>query len=129
MLRSKYPGQVHDYTCKVDNIRDGKLYLSGLEEMGDTVLDHFKKCLEFQYPTDSLGVEPSLMEVLKLEHETFMFQRSQVNNWTKQNPYNIPCQLAISILFPLFAYLWLLLVVLLLLIPLFVGHLCFVFVL
>ena len=80
MLRSKYPGQVHDYTCKVDNIKDGKLYLSGLEEMGNTVLDHFKKCLEFQYPTDSLGVEPSLMEVLKMEHETFMFQRSQVNN-------------------------------------------------
>ena len=90
MLRSKYPGQVHDYTCQVDNIRDGKLYLSGLEEMGNTVLDHFKKCLEFQYPTDSLGVEPSLMEVLKMEHETFMFQRSQVNNWTKQNPCLIP---------------------------------------
>ena len=77
-LRSKYPQQVHDYTCKVDNIKDGKVYLSGLEEMGEKVLKHFKKCLEFQYPTDNLGQEPSLMEVLKMEHETFMFQRSQV---------------------------------------------------
>ena len=62
-------------------VQDGKLFLSGLEEMGDTVLNHFKKCLEFQYPADSLGSEPSLMEVLKIEHETFMFQRSQVYCW------------------------------------------------
>lgn len=67
-----------DYTCKVESVKDGKVILSGLEEMGEVVLKHFKKCLEYQYPTDNLGQEPTLMEVLKMEHETFMFQRSQV---------------------------------------------------
>ena len=78
-LRSNCAGQVFDYSCKVDSIKDGKVYLSGLEEMGEIVLSHFKKRLEFQYPADNLGQEPSLMESLKMEHETFMFQRSQVN--------------------------------------------------
>ena len=68
----------------MDDIKDGKVYLSGLEEMGDVVLKHFKKCLEAQYPIDSLGQEPSLMEHLKMEHETFMFQRSQVSNACKE---------------------------------------------
>ncbi|XP_076089059.1 TPR repeat-containing protein DDB_G0287407-like isoform X1 [Mytilus galloprovincialis] len=77
-LRTKYPKQVHDYSCTYEKEAEGKLYLSGFEEMGKRVLQHFKTMLSLQYPTDSLGLSPTLKDVLKLEHETFMFQRSQV---------------------------------------------------
>ncbi|XP_063411273.1 TPR repeat-containing protein DDB_G0287407-like [Mytilus trossulus] len=77
-LRTKYPKQVHDYSCTYEKEAEGKLYLSGFEEMGQRVLQHFKTMLSLQYPTDSLGLSPTLKDVLKLEHETFMFQRSQV---------------------------------------------------
>ncbi|CAG2233579.1 unnamed protein product [Mytilus edulis] len=77
-LRTKYPKQVHDYSCTYEKEAEGKLYLSGFEEMGKRVLQHFKTMLSLQYPTDSLGLSPTLKDVLKLEHENFMFQRSQV---------------------------------------------------
>ncbi|CAC5362199.1 unnamed protein product [Mytilus coruscus] len=77
-LRTKYPKQVHDYSCTYEKEADGQLFLSGFEEMGQRVLQHFKTMLSLQYPTDSLGLSPTLKDVLNLEHETFMFQRSQV---------------------------------------------------
>lgn len=77
-IRDKYPSQVYDYSCQYEKEDAGKIYLTGFEDMGERVLKHFKTMLESQYPTDSLGIAPSLKDVLKMEHETFMFQRSQV---------------------------------------------------
>ena len=52
--------------------------IAGLEEFGDKVLQHFKRVIEHQYPTDSLGEVLSAKDIQKMEHETFMVQRSQV---------------------------------------------------
>ena len=46
--------------------------------MGQKVLEHFKQVIDHQYPSEMLGEELPLVEVQKLEHEIFMFQRSQV---------------------------------------------------
>jgi hypothetical protein len=67
-IRDKYPSQVYDYSCQYEKEDAGKIYLTGFEDMGERVLKHFKTMLESQYPTDSLGIAPSLKDILKMEH-------------------------------------------------------------
>ncbi|KAL5009468.1 hypothetical protein ScPMuIL_011773 [Solemya velum] len=77
-LLENYREQVKEYNCDLEKVEDTKMHLSGLEEFGRVVLDHFKTHIDYQYPADSLGKEISIAEIQRGEHETFMIQRSEV---------------------------------------------------
>lgn len=78
-----------EYNCQLEKVDDTKMFLSGLEEFGQVVLDHFKTHIDHQYPIDSLGQEISIAEIQRGEHETFMIQRSEVSIYNIQSHFQI----------------------------------------
>ncbi|XP_046565446.1 telomerase protein component 1-like [Haliotis rubra] len=76
-IREKFGDRTHDYSCHVEKTENGKLILGGLKNFSVKVHDHFKECIERQYPADSLQQQMTEVEVSYAEQEDFLLLRSQ----------------------------------------------------